>query len=505
MQKQASRPSTCHNSILRCQPPIKVHMCIYACKMDAFSDFDMIVLKASKQNKRNISRKKTQLNIKIGESYPPEGHCSIKDSETEEQVRIFCFGGARRGEDSSWIESSNILEFILKVDDDNAIISSIMPCKTKGGTLPPLQSAAVIEYNGRFLVWGGLDLAHYECRDDLIILEKMEGTSQGRATPSTTFDVTYVQTRKNMVPSRRGAILDEQTGTVPQARTGHSLTQLGNTTNAILFGGVIYERQERGFTLQWEKSCQDGRFYVLDMETLSWSLIKVPSTQARAYHSANCIEKDGTLVLVIVGGLTFNKGSSMMAKNREPIHEVLVLTMNLDFVNPILQTVTLGAGSAQTSPVYLSYHATSVVGNSILVYGGFQQESSAVNQNIASTRVYQLDIESRLYCLLSKTAKHAKHSVFATAGHTLINTNNDFVCIGGTSKQISILSDRNFEEDNCDLATCHIQDAEDTEIGWIHCEAPRCGKWFHEFCLGLKRIPAKYYCSACKKIGHRDE
>lgn len=78
--------------------------------------------------------------------------------------------------------------------------------------MPALQSAAAIESDGRFYVWGGFDLMEYKCKDDLIILE--EGRRRG-VTSAPVFDITYVQTTANMVASRRGNTVPVQTGTVP--------------------------------------------------------------------------------------------------------------------------------------------------------------------------------------------------------------------------------------------------------------------------------------------------
>ena len=78
--------------------------------------------------------------------------------------------------------------------------------------MPALQSAAAIESDSRFYVWGGFDLMEYRCKDDLIILE--EGRRRG-ATGAPVFDIKYVPTTANMVASRRGNTVPVQKGTVP--------------------------------------------------------------------------------------------------------------------------------------------------------------------------------------------------------------------------------------------------------------------------------------------------
>ena len=133
------------------------------------------------------------------------------------------------------------------------------------------------------------------------------------------------------------------------ARTGHTLTKLGNTNNAILFGGVSFERKESGFRVHWEKSCRDGKFYVLDVSSTTWSLVNVPSTKARAYHITNSMNVDGKFVVVVVG-VTFDEHGS--TPTREPLHEVLVMTIRRNFKNPVLQTVKLNSGNALSTPIH---------------------------------------------------------------------------------------------------------------------------------------------------------
>ncbi|XP_072166855.1 uncharacterized protein [Diadema setosum] len=472
--------------------------------MDVYDEYGLILLKASKENKRKISRKKTQLSLKLGESYPAAGHCAVthpNQSQGEQTRRVLSFGGARRGADSSWTDSAScILEYNFEVDDEDVTLSSVILCKTKGGQMPPLQSPAVVESDGALFVWGGLNLVDYECHDDLIIIE--EAGRRGAAS-APLFDITYIQTEKNMVPSRRGNPVMTQTGTIPHARTGHTLTKLGETKQALLFGGIAYQEVRKSFNVVWEKSCRDGAFYILDLSSFAWRTVTVPSTKARAYHTAECLEMDGKLVVAFIGGVTFDQLGNVPS-NREPINEILVLTMNSQLADhAVLSTVTLMPDVANTPKIFVSYHASAKMGEFIMVSGGFQQLHGSMQTPStsprASPRVFVLDMRRKKYKLLPKTGNEPQHTLFATAGHILIKLTPDcLVSLGGTSKQISLLSDRDFEPEQCDIAVCVIgESAESTEIQWVQCETPRCGKWFHTYCLKLTSIPEHYFCQQC--------
>ena len=99
---------------------------------DQYEDFDYIPLKAAKDNKRKVTRKRAQLETSLGENYPPEGHCSVIMSSSEERYRVLALGGARRKEERTWQDGASITEFCISADDEDVSITSVTTCKTKG-------------------------------------------------------------------------------------------------------------------------------------------------------------------------------------------------------------------------------------------------------------------------------------------------------------------------------------------------------------------------------------
>ena len=79
--------------------------------------------------------------------------------------------------------------------------------------------------------------------------------------------------------------INKQTGAIPSARTGHSLTMVSDHY-AVLFGGVVMEQRDNGVFKQ--RTCKDGELYILDLKRKNWS--SLASTNGgkllvRAYHT----------------------------------------------------------------------------------------------------------------------------------------------------------------------------------------------------------------------------
>ena len=63
---------------------------------------------------------------------------------------------------------------------------------------------------------------------------------------------------------------NHQTGAIPSARTGHSLTMVSDHC-AVLFGGVEMEQRDKGVFTQ--QTCKDGELYILDVKEKNWSCL----------------------------------------------------------------------------------------------------------------------------------------------------------------------------------------------------------------------------------------
>ncbi|XP_072171845.1 uncharacterized protein [Diadema setosum] len=448
---------------------------------------------ASVEKKGKISQSSHHFALKLGSVnyYPPEGHtCVLLDSKCEEEKRFIFLGGSRTGEPASIPFSSNLVEVRVKLSEDDVEIMSAVTCRTSGSTIPYLQSHGMAaRHTGDILVWGGLDLSFNSTSSkDLYVIKE---TSKSAKSPS--FDITTVQLEESATPSKKGKLLCFQGGNVPSGRAGHTFTKIGND-KFVVFGG--YKHRDCYLPGQGDRftpSCDDGKFYLLDGDNYRWNHIaSIPEVKGRCFHSAAFMEDTGELVLV--GGVQYEGAVPI---KRMAINEAMILSTS--FISGVM-TFSLRNVILDMSPLditFLSFHSCTILNNQILVIGGYHQEderNTDYNQspNISSA-VYVLDP-------MAKTCKKLQDTVsddFATAGHTSHVLEEDCVIVmGGTSKQFCLLTGRDFTPPSCELPECNIEDRDDQGISWIDCD--KCKKWFHRFCVKLKRAPKKYICPLCK-------
>ena len=128
---------------------------------------------------------------------------------------------------------------------------------------------------------GGLNTKTITCTSELVEL-KVSKTGEPKRTrtgrkctnasnekfksPSFSVDVTVFA---GLEPRLLGlSQINEQTGAIPSARTGHSLTVVSDHY-AVLSGGVEMEQRDNGVFKQ--QTCKDGELYILDLKRKNWS------------------------------------------------------------------------------------------------------------------------------------------------------------------------------------------------------------------------------------------
>ena len=90
-------------------------------------------IKAAKDNKKKVTRKRNHLDLQLGENYPPEGHCSLLKTQTDKTYRVITIGGAQRKEESTWLQDgAAISEFLITADEEDVDIETVKTFKTKG-------------------------------------------------------------------------------------------------------------------------------------------------------------------------------------------------------------------------------------------------------------------------------------------------------------------------------------------------------------------------------------
>lgn len=275
------------------------------------------------------------------------------------------------------------------------------------------------------------------------------------------------------------------------------MTRIPGSNKVFLFGGVYFERN--GQHSRWNKWCRDGKLYILDTDSFEWTTAKCPLLQARSHHTTDILENNDYFVMPIVGGVLFE---GQVATYRESLAEITIVRMDKQLQNFSLSEISFQP-SPDTQTVYISSHATVVQNGNILVVGGIQDAEKKMVPNkvpTPSSKAYIIDFQNKTYSILPGTV--GSQTIFATYGHSIhtIDTDNSTLSFGGISRQISLLSNHKYEPEPCENVPCNIVDSpEFCDPTWIRCENPRCMKWFHTFCLKLKRIPENiYFCKNCK-------
>ncbi|XP_022085110.1 uncharacterized protein LOC110976288 [Acanthaster planci] len=281
-------------------------------------------------------------------------------------------------------------------------------------------------------------------------------------------------------------------------RTGHTLTKLPGSNKALLFGGICMGKSKDHFASRFCKSCKDGRFYILNTDTYEWQYLKVPLITARTYHSTSVLESDSNLTVAVIGGVVFEE---TLPSHREALNEIVLLTMDKELSNCTLQEISLACTTPNTPDVFLSSHATIVHNNSIIVVGGIQTHTRQISDKAPTPlpTAYRISLSSKDYDAFQKTTSAA--AIFGTYGHSLhkLKCENTLLVVGGSSRQISVLTDRSFEPEPCEFVPCTIASSPMfKDPTWIQCD--KCKKWYHTHCIELATVPeGHYFCLGCKK------
>jgi hypothetical protein len=206
-----------------------------------------------------------------------------------------------------------------------------------------------VTFGGKIYVWGGLQTSTLQMSNDLYVLDKVN-----------------MKYNVNLIPVTSPVYTSTgiQTGTVPEARSGHSMT-LVLKHFALIHGGVLMPgRHTCSLNSPFQQTCSDGNFYLLDLENFNWKFLNVPAVQARAYHSASFHLNFNSVF--IVGGVTF---TGFKPTHRLPIDEVNVLKF-LSSGECVLTSMKFTI-PPDISVYYISYHSASISDDKLYVFGGY--------------------------------------------------------------------------------------------------------------------------------------
>lgn len=436
-------------------------------------EWRVLPIAAKSMDKRKVTRRRAELQLQLGELFPPEGHVMMELSREQEEevcfVKLMITGGAKHEEEATWMQAAQLHLLTFAIEENDVTLKSVNTAKVVGASLSPLTSAAGIVSKQTVYIFGGLDTSLMQPSNEMFVLNHITGITYD-CTIFKDPDTCDVQLKNDQF----------MTGEVPSPRMGHSFTAIDDQY-VILFGGMNF-KGDSAFQRSFEPNATDGHFYKLDLNTMEWKRLETPSVLSRAYHQAVYLQDRRTILFT--GGVTYTSTQSV---NRIPLGEVLCLNVDTETIS----TVVFDGLS-----VCLSHHASCIHDGTIIVQGGYQQGTPTATRPKQEKSIYVLDLEAKVH----KVTHPDVHFETATTGHTAMSVDSTcIIFIGGSTQSIFAYTSKKFTPDSCDLADdCSIEDSpEVSPISWIQCEG-KCKKWLHQFCAKVEHIPkGKWMCKNC--------
>lgn len=190
---------------------------------------------AKSLDRRKLTRRRAELQLKLGDFFPPEGHVAVETERKIENelllIELAITGGAKHEEGSTWEQGKELHILTLAVETNDITVNSIEKAKITGGTLPPLSSPAAFTANKNIYIFGGLNTSWMETSNEMTVLTPLKGKKGYDCTICKDFDRCRTRLPNDVF----------MVGDVPSERMGHTVNMIGDE-HAILFRGVTFER-----------------------------------------------------------------------------------------------------------------------------------------------------------------------------------------------------------------------------------------------------------------------
>ena len=257
-------------------------------------DWRFLPLTAKVLEKHKVTRRRAELQMKMGAFFPPEGHCLTEVGREVEggnlTIHLAVVGGACHQEERTWRSASLLHTVVLAADDDDVFVTSVEKNIVKGAEIASLSSAAmVLDSERNILIFGGLNTTYMETCNEILKLTPVRN-----------------QYRSTLIkdPNHRCILPGDhvQDGDIPCVRFGHTLTRMGTSNRALLFGGLTMDQRHESLGRSFSQTSAPGCMYLLDMDTIHWT--QVPTDmQSRAFH--NAVYLPGTGQVLIISGMVY--------------------------------------------------------------------------------------------------------------------------------------------------------------------------------------------------------
>jgi hypothetical protein len=269
---------------------------------------------------------------------------------------------------------------------------------------------------------------------------------------------------------------------------------------AIIIGGTRLDKRgvvDFDETPWLDHSSCTGDVYCVDLNNfingeriIEWKILPIQGDYQVLQRSNHCtVKMPSKNAVAIVGGLRY---VSPRQQEVYPLNKIVQLGFDTNCTEGKLSTVEI----SNLEGIYLYMHACAIHphnDNLLFVYGGYMSQSpNRVGESICPT-MYAIDLKSKLCAFTVNPTE------FATAGHSINFMDTTTVLVsGGVKKSHSIFTNKDLLVDKCDVLNCKLTAAHKSAVMWVGCDGT-CNQWFHQVCLGLPKLPKKYYCRPCKQ------
>ena len=361
-------------------------------------------------DKRKITRRRAELQLRLDGFFPPQGHILVEMSRTqrgteeeEEDIKLLALGGARHKEEATWQMASDLMVIELLNSKADVLLLDVYKADVTGASISHLSSPGGVISDNVLYLFGGLDTSTMATTNELVCL-----TFKSRKS----FDCTIFKD-----PSTSSLHNDfKQHGVSPPSRTGHTLTKV-NEDYALLFGGLQLDKRFVPELVQrFSQVCNDGSFYLLELKNKSWKKLTLPKVTSRAYHQSTFLKRLNTMF--ILGGVVY--------EGRKPVERVSLASCIMLKISTDLTNMTLTEVNLTGVPSHVSMHSTCVVDNNILIHGGFHQDIMQIDLSLTPKPVgntYMFNPDTSKYTLLCAP----EHVAIATAGHSAYTVDGNCV------------------------------------------------------------------------------
>ena len=136
-------------------------------------DWRFLPCAAKSLDTRKVTRRRAELQLKLGHYFPPEGHSIVEVSRKEVNgvtlIDLAVTGGARHREEATWKFGRFIYILQLAVEEEDVVLSSVKNIHVSGADISPLSSATLVSKDGSLYLFGGFSTSSMQITNEMFV------------------------------------------------------------------------------------------------------------------------------------------------------------------------------------------------------------------------------------------------------------------------------------------------------------------------------------------------